>query len=119
HRLLAAVEESKIGLTGDRDITVPLDFIEKDFSLDITRRELEYATQAELSGIRHTLQECLRKAGVAAGDIGLVILTGGPTEMPAVRTLVADLLPQAAVSEENKLSSVALGLAQDARRKFA
>ena len=64
------------------------------------------------------MDECLAKAGVSASDIELIVLTGGPAEMPAIKNLISSAFPNAAVSEEEKLSSVALGLGHDSLRKF-
>ncbi len=51
-------------------------------------------------------------------QIELIVLTGGPTEMPLIKALLRTKFPAAAVSEENKLSSVALGLGYDSQRRF-
>jgi len=49
----------------------------------------------------------------------MVILTGGSTELPAIQMEFRKLFPNAAVADENKLSSVGLGLAYDSRNRFA
>jgi hypothetical protein len=54
---------------------------------------------------------------VQQNQIELVVLTGGPTETPLVKALIARTFPAATLSEENKLSSAALGLGYDAQRR--
>ena len=51
-------------------------------------------------------------------DITVVILTGGSTEIPVIQQLISDYFPNATLSQENKLSSVSVGLAYDSMRKF-
>ena len=58
------------------------------------------------------------QAGVKNEDIDLVILTGGSTEVPRVSEIVTKFFPNAEVSAGDKLSSVGMGLAYDARRIF-
>ena len=65
------------------------------------------------------MAECLTLAGVKNENIGLVILTGGSTEIPFVQKTMYRHFPHAVFSTENKLASVGLGLAFDGRRKFA
>jgi hypothetical chaperone protein len=48
-----------------------------------------------------------------------VILTGGSTELPAIQAEFRKLFPNAAVADENKLSSVGLGLAYDSASRFS
>jgi len=51
-------------------------------------------------------------------NIDLVILTGGSTEVPLIQSEFKKLFPNAALADENKLSSVGLGLAYDSQNKF-
>lgn len=118
HRLLSAVEDTKIALSAAPAARAELGFIETGFALDIGAGDFAQSASSHIDDIRQSLQECLSQAGIAAEDIGLCILTGGPTEMPALRQAITTLLPAAAVSEGDKLSSVALGLGYAARQRF-
>jgi hypothetical chaperone protein len=118
HSLLASAEESKIALTHAILHHAPFDFLEEGFSIPIQRTLFEDAIRAEVSKISQAASECLALAGVKASDIELVILTGGTTEVPLVQQEFRRLFPQAAVADENKLSSVGLGLAYDSMNKF-
>jgi hypothetical chaperone protein len=57
-------------------------------------------------------------AAVDSKDIQLIVLTGGSTEIPYVRNVLSGIFQNAKISSENKLSSVGLGLAFDAIRRF-
>ncbi|NEU70715.1 Hsp70 family protein, partial [Spirosoma agri] len=63
-------------------------------------------------------RQCLLEAGVKNEAIELVILTGGSTEVRSIQTEFKKLFPNAAIADENKLSSVGLGLAYDSQYKF-
>jgi hypothetical chaperone protein len=50
--------------------------------------------------------------------VELVILTGGSTEVPIIQEAFKNLFPNAALADENKLSSVGLGLGYDSHNVF-
>jgi hypothetical chaperone protein len=64
------------------------------------------------------IDECVKQAQVKKEDIQLVVLTGGSTEIPLIKNLVKKYFPNAELSQENKFSSVGMGLAYDSIRKF-
>lgn len=118
HRLLASVERAKIDLTDWAETTAALDFIEENLNVNVTRRDFEQAIAVRLNKISDTIADCLATAGVQQNQIELIVLTGGPTETPLINTLIKNKFPGATVSEENKLSSVALGLGYDSQKRF-
>ncbi len=118
HALLAATEDAKIALTGASQYQVPFNFIEDGLSIAIQRVVFEEAIQQHVQKITTCASDCLRQANVKATEIDLVILTGGSTEVPVVQTEFRKLFPSAAIADENKLSSVGLGLAYDSHYKF-
>jgi len=118
HRLLAMVEEAKIDLTDEEETVKALDFVEENLKVTITRDDFEHAITARLDKISDIISECLATAQVQQNQIELIVLTGGPTETPLIKRLIRNKFPTATVSEENKLSSVALGLGYDSRRRF-
>ena len=84
----------------------------------MNRNQFESAIRSEVDKICVTAKECLQRASVKETDIDLVILTGGSTEVPIIQSTFRDLFPHAQFSDENKLSSVGLGLAYDSQNKF-
>ena len=118
HTLLAAAEGTKIALTDEQRHNATLDFIEQGFFIPVERALFEQAIQEEVEKISASARQCLREAGVSNEAIELVILTGGSTEVHSIQTEFRRLFPNAAIADENKLSSVGLGLAYDSRNKF-
>ncbi|MEZ0226844.1 MAG: Hsp70 family protein [Alphaproteobacteria bacterium] len=118
HRILAAVEAAKIDLTSQEKTQAGLGFLESGLQVEPTRHAFNEVILPHVDKISAEISECLARAGVKDGDIEIVILTGGPTETPLLRDMITARFPSAPVSEENKLSSVALGLGHDAARRF-
>jgi hypothetical chaperone protein len=119
HLVLSVAEEGKIALTKKDVYATPFEFLDEELSVLMSRKSFEESISLEILKIMTAASECLMKAGVSKDDIDLVILTGGSTEVPAVQGAFRKLFPSAAIADENKLSSVGLGLAYDSRRKFA
>ncbi|GAB3969342.1 Hsp70 family protein [Spirosoma terrae] len=118
HSLLASAEATKIALSTQEAYNARFDFIEPDFSIEIERTLFEQSIDGEIEKIMESARQCLREAGIQKEAIELVILTGGTTEVRTVQMAFRQLFPNAAIADENKLSSVGLGLAYDSRNKF-
>ena len=118
HINLNYVEKAKIALSKDLSIESILDFLSDKPSIYITREEFNNSISNDVEKIEKFLSECILQAGVKNEDIDLVILTGGSTEVPRVSEIVTKFFPNAEVSAGDKLSSVGMGLAYDARRIF-
>jgi hypothetical chaperone protein len=118
HSVLAAAEEIKIALTRQYEYDAPFNFLVEDLVLHIKRDEFEQAIRMEVDKITSAARACLKQAGVSANSIELVILTGGSTEIPLVQSSIQKLVTEAQFADENRLSSVGLGLAYDSRRRF-
>lgn len=118
HTLLAEAEGTKIALTDHQIHNATLDFIEEGFCIPVERRLFEESIREEVEKISASALHCLQSAGVSNKAIELVILTGGSTEVHSIQAEFKRLFPNAAIADENKLSSVGLGLAYDSRNKF-
>ena len=118
HINLNYVEKAKIALSKDLSIESILDFLSDKPSIYITREEFNNSISNDVEKIEKFLSECILQAGVKNKDIDLVILTGGSTEVPRVSEIATKFFPNAEVSAGDKLSSVGMGLAYDARRIF-
>jgi hypothetical chaperone protein len=118
HALLAKVEETKIALTSQAEYETLVDFVEKGLLMNTSRMQFEEAIRDEIEKISNSAAECIQQAMVKPQDIEMVILTGGSTEVPMIQAAFKKLFPNAALADENKLSSVGLGLAYDSQKKF-
>lgn len=111
HALLQTAEEVKIALTEQDDASAVLKALDPDLVFSSTRSDFEQAIAGEIRKIDGTIGECLARAGVRAQDIGLIIMTGGSTELPIINRMVRAMFPAAQISQDNKFGSVGLGLA--------
>jgi len=118
HKLLATVEETKIALTTETAVTARLDFIEAGLAAETDRSGFNHAIGGNMADILSALESCLKEAQTAAAKIDIVILTGGPTETPLLQEAIRARFPQAEISEDERMASVALGLGHDAYRVF-
>lgn len=118
HKLLNRVEETKINLTTQDKYCAILEFISDKPKIMAERGDFEKAVSRNIQNISLAVDECKKQAGIKTEQIELIVLTGGSTEIPAVKNSLCSHFPQAKISQEDKLSSVGFGLAYDAKRKF-
>jgi hypothetical chaperone protein len=118
HKLAGAVEAAKIALTESTEVALAFSGEEIALEPDITRKQFTDAITAGIDKIEATVHVALRQAGLAAGRIETLILTGGSTQIPAIMARLTSLFPAARVVETDAFGSVGLGLALDAERKF-
>ena len=118
HALAAAVETAKIRLSSESSGTVSLALDSGPLEAATDRAVFERAVEPAMRRIGATLDETLRRAGLAANDIDTVFLTGGSSSVPALRETVGTRLPNAVLAGGDTFGSVGLGLVLDARRRF-
>jgi len=118
HALAMRVEEAKIALSDQGAARLNLSDLTGGPNPVIRREGFEAAVEAPLSRIAGLLGAVLAQAGVAPGRIGTVFLTGGSSQLPALRAVVSAVLPGVALATGDMLGSVGTGLALEARRRF-
>ena len=118
HLLLNMVEKTKINLSISESYETTLKFLKDAPKISVKKQMFEKSIAPNTLKINQSIAEALKIAQIKAEEINLIILTGGSTEIPYVRNCLCSNFPQANISEENKLSSVGLGLAYDALRRF-
>jgi hypothetical chaperone protein len=118
HKLADSVEDAKIALT--HETAVQLSFAGEEVTLPtpITRTDFEASIEAPVARIEKTIALTLEMAGLAAGRIETLILTGGSTQIPMVMSRLRQVFPGARFVETDAFGSVGLGLALDTIRKF-
>ncbi|WP_159587809.1 Hsp70 family protein [Chelativorans xinjiangense] len=119
HRLAAQVEKAKIELTDAPDTVIHLDEPGLSLALPVGRGAFEAASAELVAKIGVAIDDALLGAGVAAGAIETVILTGGGAQVPLVQTAATSRFPDARITRSDQFGSVGLGLAVDAARRFA
>ena len=87
-------------------------------TLDISREKFEELSKDRLSQCRSKSESVLKKANMKWGDIDTVLLVGGSTYMPMVRSLVKEISGKDPSTEVNPDQCVAVGAAFQARYGF-
>jgi hypothetical chaperone protein len=82
-----------------------------EIEADVARTEFEAWIAEDLRRIDATIDRALSVAGLDAGGIDRVFLTGGSSLIPAVRALFSQRFGDAAISSGDELTSIAHGLA--------
>ena len=118
HTLLNKVEESKISLSRHKEVLTTLPFLSKSPNILVDVESFEQAIFSNTQKITSSLKECLSLAQITKDQIELIILTGGSTEIPYIKNSLLNMFPNAKISEEDKMSSVARGLSCDAKRIY-
>jgi len=119
-RLREAAEVAKIELSNATTTRVSLPFISADGSgplhleEDLSRTELERLVAPVIERCRTPVEQALRDAGVAAGDVDRIVFVGGPTRMPAVRRFFEELIGRKAEMGVDPMECVAAGAAVQA-----
>lgn len=119
HRIAMQVEQAKIALTDMPDTMIDMDFLEENLSVSISRSRMDEAIIHNVNNIVKTLRACVEEAQLGTQDIDTIFLTGGSTAVPSLYAAVIALFPQAKIVSGDRFGSVGMGLAVDARRKFA
>jgi hypothetical chaperone protein len=109
YRLFRAIEAVKVRLSQEEEAT--LDFEEARIQLHerITRAEFNAFCQPLLTELEQVTQELLDRCS-GAGEIDAVFLTGGSSQIPAVRQLYVDRFGEERVRTADAFTSVAEGL---------
>jgi hypothetical chaperone protein len=118
HALAMTVEAVKIALSEDEAVLLALRELTGAPNPVVRRAAFEAAVARPLDRIAQTLQAVLAQAGLRAGDIGTVFMTGGSSHLPALHATVAQVLPGVRIATGDMLGSVGTGLALEAQRRF-
>ncbi len=96
HTLAMEAEGAKIALAETARAEVDLNWLEAGLSVGITPEELVAHTQALAERIAARVGICLDQAGLKAGDIDALFLTGGSTRLAHVRAAIRAAVPAGA-----------------------
>lgn len=110
-----AVEQTKKQLSSQPSTRFALHVPGIDIDEDFTRAGFENGARRELGNIVAALDETLARAGVSAGDVGVVCLTGGTARVPAVRQALTERFGAERLHSLRGLHAVVEGLARHAQ----
>lgn len=118
HALAGQVEAAKITLTNAATTTLTLPLPTQPLAQVLSRTQLEAAIAPAVARIAATALATVQQAGVSPVALQAVFLTGGSSQIPAVKASLLAQFPAAQVVEGDLFGSVGLGLTLDAQRKF-
>ncbi len=114
YRLFRAIEAAKIRLSSADATTIDFDEARIQIQAPITRRELESFAAPLLDGLAQCTSGLLLRAAVTPEAIDSVFLTGGSSQIPAVRRLFSDQFGEHRLRTADAFTSVAEGLGRSA-----
>ena len=112
-RLRLAVEQLKLALSGQEEATLTVELAEGEppFVQQWTRAMFEEVCGALFAKVLKPVERCLASARVPAGAVGEIVLVGGSTRMPKVRSMLSEFFGKAPNTEINPDEAVAIGVA--------
>ena len=116
-RIRDAAEKAKKDLSGATTTNINLPFITatsdgpKHMDMDLTRAKFNELTHDLVEATAGPVQQALKDAGIAASELGKVLLVGGSTRMPSVQEKVKQLTGQEPSKVLNPDECVAIGAA--------
>lgn len=116
-RIKEAAEKAKCELSSVVETNINLPFITADangpkhLDISLTRAKFEDLSHDLLDRCKKPVEQALKDAGLAKGDIDEVVLVGGSTRIPAVQALVKDYTGKEPNQSVNPDEVVAVGAA--------
>lgn len=111
YELYRAVSATKIALSGAEETVLRFAQMGVTIERRITRADFDGWIAEDVGAIEVALDKALAEAGVAAGAIEAVFMTGGTSHVPAVRALFDRRFGQQRIHIGDAFRSVASGLA--------
>lgn len=119
-RVREAAEQAKKELSSVESTVVNLPFLAQKatgplhFETTVTRATFDSLTKDLVERTTHPVESALNDAGIAASELGCVLLVGGSTRIPAVQAHVRALTGKEPASSINPDECVACGAAMQA-----
>lgn len=116
-RLKEAAEKAKIELSSSSQTEVNLPFITADQSgpkhlnVKMTRTDLEGLVESLIQRTRKPCEAALKDAGISISEIDEIVLVGGQTRMPRIRSFVKEIFGKEPNMSVNPDEVVAMGAA--------
>jgi hypothetical chaperone protein len=118
YRLYRSVESVKFALTDEENAVFAFDDSPILIHENLLRSEFEGWIARDIQRIADCVDRLFRRAGVAFQDVDNVFMTGGTSLVPAVKRLFEERFGAARMKSGEELTSVAKGLALEARSAF-
>jgi molecular chaperone DnaK len=117
NRVREAAEKAKIELSTTMETDINLPFITADangpkhFQMKITRSKMEELVKPLIERMRKPVQQAISDAKLTPSNIDKIILIGGPTRMPSIKTFVETYIGKQVEGGIDPMEAVAKGAA--------
>ena len=110
-RFLGAARAAKEALSSEGECAVRIPFYQdgRSFEYELSRAEFETLARPIIERTRQHCRSALAASGVGAGDLDAVVLVGGSTRVPLVRSLAAEVFGREPDISQNPDEAVARG----------
>src|SRR6266851_1875538 len=112
-----AIEAAKIELSDSE--SAALTYAPLGLDVPIRRSAFESMIRPELDTVKQTIVEALNEAGVTAGDVDRVLVTGGSGQIPAFRGDLAAMFGETRLEQRDAFTAVVHGLGVRAQQSFS
>ena len=117
-KLVETVEAAKCALSEQERTHIAFEYGYDSFDVVVTRRQFEKAIAEEIKKLKICIAKVVETAGMKPNEIDAVFITGGSSQVPAIRRIFADQFGEAKLKEANAFTSVGLGLGLTAAHLF-
>lgn len=117
-KLIETVETAKCALSDQEKTHITFEYGYDSFDLVVTRRQFEKAIAEEIKRLKLCIAKVVETAGVTAKEIDAVFITGGSSQVPAVRRIFAEQFGEVKLKEADAFTSVGFGLGLTAAHLF-
>jgi hypothetical chaperone protein len=112
HRIASEVEQAKIRTSmSDAATHIELGFVDEGISPALAASDTEHDLEALLADVVASGHECVRRAGLKAGELDGLYLTGGSSALRPFQQLLKREFPQSEIIVGDLFGGVASGLA--------
>lgn len=108
-KLRKQAETAKLSFAGKRAARIAFMHKDNELVLEISQDEYELATKPLLQRLRAPIERALSDASLKVKDLDAILLVGGATRLPFIRTFVSKLFGQLAYANVNPDEVVGIG----------
>jgi len=108
-KLRKQAETAKLSFADKRSARIAFMHKESELVLEVSQDEYELATKPLLQRLRAPIERALSDASLKVKDLDAILLVGGATRLPFIRTFVSKLFGQLAYANVNPDEVVGIG----------